>query len=48
MLVTGAAGRTGKFVYKYLMDDKRIGKVQALVYGTGTDDDKKASLMERI
>jgi uncharacterized protein YbjT (DUF2867 family) len=41
VLVTGAAGRTGKFVYKYLMDDKRIGKVQALVYGTGTDDDKK-------
>ena len=36
VLVTGAAGRTGKLLYGYLKADPRIGEVRALVYGSGT------------
>ena len=36
VLVTGAAGRTGKILYGYLKADPRIGEVRALVYGSGT------------
>ena len=39
VLVTGAAGRTGKILYKYLKEDKRVGEVRALIYGTGAPKD---------
>ena len=36
VLVTGATGRTGKILWRYLKADKRIREVRALVYGSGT------------
>jgi len=46
VLVTGATGRTGQFVYAYLKTDSRVGEVRALVHGQGTgspDERKKAA-----
>ena len=43
VIVTGATGRTGKILYKYLKADPRVGEVRALVYGAagGSPDDRK-------
>eukprot|EP00966_Prymnesium_polylepis_P245346 5675846-Prymnesium_polylepis.1 len=46
VLVTGAAGRTGLLLYKYLKADPRVAEVRALVYGSGSgspDQRKRAA-----
>jgi nucleoside-diphosphate-sugar epimerase len=45
VLVTGAAGRTGKILYGYLKADSRIKEVRALVYGSGagSPDERKTA-----